>query len=319
MVQARVAVLKTPHFPGAYGLEAASNLSAFRSNILAKISSSFELNAPNDHPLKYSRYDRYPVTVSCPPNTTITRFGGQGDGGKRLCNITATEPCLIFSLGSNGDFTFERGALGRTPCIVHTFDCTYHGNSIHPRHHYHTWCLGSEDKKREQIKPPERAAILNPEFYSWRTILQKIRHTKEELHLLKADIEGFEFELLGGLAETDLLPTQLALEVHFAHHTLGPQGEKAAAKQSPHMSLLFAHLAILGYAIVSREDNMYLHSGCCSEFSFLLVENNHHHHHYTGKRGKFSSFQAKFVEEVTKSTNMSEIRNSTSNIKSRSV
>ena len=45
-----------------------------------------------------------------------------------------------------------------------------------------------------------------------------------------------------------------------------------AAKNQAQMSLLFMHLANLGYGITSREDNGYQNLGCCSEFSFLRVE-----------------------------------------------
>ncbi len=38
------------------------------------------------------------------------------------------------------------------------------------------------------------------------------------------------------------------------------------------MSLLFMHLANLGYGVLSREDNPYNQLGCCSEYSFLRVE-----------------------------------------------
>eukprot|EP00808_Paulinella_micropora_P010207 g67526.t1 len=310
LVQAR------PRFPGAYGLKAASNLSSFRSNILAQVSSSFEVDAANDASLKYSRFDRYPVTVSCPPDTTITRFGGQGDGGKRLCNLTAREPCLIFSLGSRLDFTFERDVLATTPCVVHTFDCTENGSSIDPRHHYHKWCLGSNSTKSKLMQPDrptdswqalldklglrKEKAKLNYqdlEFYSWQAILDKLGHTDAELHLLKVDIEGFEYQVLGELKESDLLPTQLALEVHFSDKTV--IGHMVAAKLSSQMSLLFFHLASLGYAIISREDNPFWNRGCCSEFSFLLVEDHRthedhrpheeHFHKYAGRRGKKSA------------------------------
>jgi hypothetical protein len=45
-----------------------------------------------------------------------------------------------------------------------------------------------------------------------------------------------------------------------------------AAKNQVQMSLLFMHLANLGYGILSREDNPYNQLGCCSEYSFLRVE-----------------------------------------------
>ncbi len=49
-----------------------------------------------------------------------------------------------------------------------------------------------------------------------------------------------------------------------------------AAKNSPQMTLLFSHLANLGYAVVARDDNPHANLGCCSEFTFLRVENRLH-------------------------------------------
>jgi hypothetical protein len=82
-------------------------------------------------------------------------------------------------------------------------------------------------------------------------------------------------QALGDLRESGQgLPEQILAEVHFQ---IQPgQFEKdippVAAKNQAQMSLLFSHLANLGYGITSREDNGYQNLGCCSEFSFLRVE-----------------------------------------------
>jgi hypothetical protein len=66
------------------------------------------------------------------------------------------------------------------------------------------------------------------------------------------------------------LPEQIALEVHFS---LGAgMFPITTAKNSPQMTLLFSHLANLGYAVVARDDNPIASLGCCSEFTFLRVE-----------------------------------------------
>jgi hypothetical protein len=63
------------------------------------------------------------------------------------------------------------------------------------------------------------------------------------------------------------------VELHFAG---GGQWANhipsVAAKNQVQMSLLFHHLATLGYGITSREDNPDGNIGCCSEYSFLRVE-----------------------------------------------
>ena len=51
-------------------------------------------------------------------------------------------PCVIYSMGSEGDFSFERAMLAGSECDVFTFDCSFDGKSIDPRHTYKKWCLG---------------------------------------------------------------------------------------------------------------------------------------------------------------------------------
>jgi hypothetical protein len=50
--------------------------------------------------------------LACPPGQPLKRYGGAGDGGKMLCDLAALRaPCVIYSLGSRGDYTFEQDAL----------------------------------------------------------------------------------------------------------------------------------------------------------------------------------------------------------------
>jgi hypothetical protein len=43
----------------------------------------------------------------------------QGDGAKIMCGVSTLQPgCLIYSLGSNGDVSFEQDILKNTPCEV---------------------------------------------------------------------------------------------------------------------------------------------------------------------------------------------------------
>jgi hypothetical protein len=50
--------------------------------------------------------------------------GSTADGGKLICDLGRLRPpCVIYSLGSQGDYSFERDMLRLTQCEVHTFDC----------------------------------------------------------------------------------------------------------------------------------------------------------------------------------------------------
>lgn len=113
---------------------------------------------------------------------------------------------------------------------------------------------------------------VNGSFESFGDVTSRLGHSK--LAVLKMDIEGFEYQVLADLKEGNpALPEQIAVEFHFA-----TDGEwvghmpPVAAKNQVQMSLTFMHLANLGYAVVSREDNPSKLVGCCAEYSFLKVE-----------------------------------------------
>jgi hypothetical protein len=73
-----------------------------------------------------------------------------------------------------GNYDFELSVLNQTSCSVHTFDCTYDGESQGPRHSYYKWCVGDE-KSGENFK-------------SWATITKTLGHSKVDV--LKIDIGG---------------------------------------------------------------------------------------------------------------------------------
>ncbi|CAF1037787.1 unnamed protein product [Rotaria sordida] len=101
-----------------------------------------------------------------------------GDGGKWVCDpyrLKSRLDCLVYSVGSDGDFGFEVDMKKTMPhCEIHTFDqnqyscpngiCIFHqitfGNGIHPS--------GSKN---------------------WTTIIQELNHTQRKIDILKIDIE----------------------------------------------------------------------------------------------------------------------------------
>ena len=65
-------------------------------------------------------------------------------GGKLVCpSLLSVPACVVYSLGSRLDYSFEEDILKRTPCQVVTFDCTVDGASVHPRHTFVKKCLGT--------------------------------------------------------------------------------------------------------------------------------------------------------------------------------
>jgi hypothetical protein len=144
---------------------------------------------------------------------------------------------------------------------VHTFDCTVKGRVLDPaRHTFHRICIGNSPGSEDQ------------KFETFNSITRRLGHHK--IALLKIDIEGWEFQAMGDLRETTQgLPEQIAIELHFAGGgQLANHLPAVAARNQMQMSLLFMHMANLGYGIVSREDNPIDNIGCCSEYTFLRVE-----------------------------------------------
>ena len=60
------------------------------------------------------------------------RIGKLGDGGKWICDphrIRDQEDCLVYSVGSNDDFSFEQSVLNEIGhhCEIHTVSVSLHG------------------------------------------------------------------------------------------------------------------------------------------------------------------------------------------------
>eukprot|EP00775_Hariotina_reticulata_P002713 gene2713-3010_t len=134
-------------------------------------------------------------------------------------------------------------------CEVHTFDCTFNGQSIEPqRHTYHKVCVGQG----------------GPLFKSWDEITRGLGHHHRGVDVAKIDIEGHEaFGQFLGTAN-------YGLELCGAYATAAGFETGWAVLQQ--LALLFMHMGSLGYGVVGQEDNIWGEKGCCSEFTFLHVE-----------------------------------------------
>ncbi|CAF1519411.1 unnamed protein product [Rotaria sp. Silwood1] len=133
------------------------------------------------------------------------RIGKMGDGGKWVCDpyrLKSRLDCLVYSVGSNGDFSYEIDMKKTMPhCEIHTFDlnlyvcpkniCIFHqitfGNGINPK--------GSKN---------------------WTTILQELNHIQRKIDILKIDIEGGEYIFFPLLMQSPAssLPQQILVEIH---------------------------------------------------------------------------------------------------------
>ncbi len=162
-------------------------------------------------------WDFYTPDYNCP--LLKERVGRLGDGGKWVCGMRALledRPCMIFSLGSAGDISFESELLNRTSCEVHTFDPTLSQETEEamlaalPDLHFHAVGIG-----RGSGGAPDES-LNDKGFYSIEQVMGALSH--QWLDVLKIDIENHEWDVFGDFYATPgarLPATQLLVEFHW--------------------------------------------------------------------------------------------------------
>ena len=140
------------------------------------------------------------------------RIGKLGDGGKWICDphrIAKQKDCLVYSVGSNNDFSFEEAVLRDIGphCEIHTFD-------------FGNYAAGAEKVGTRLHDGVNKTAVVYhqvgvglddpPKFKSLKTIVEELGHVNRTIDIFKIDCEG-EFALLfvcvtfGSLADCRLL------------------------------------------------------------------------------------------------------------------
>eukprot|EP00884_Botryococcus_braunii_P008611 jgi/Botrbrau1/17751/Bobra.0127s0011.2 len=177
------------------------------------------------HRRKYL-WDFFLPHYSCPHKEKIGVMAGDGDNGKWVCGVRTLlqhPGCIVYSVGSNGDVSFERGILAKTHCEVHVFDPTLTPQQKAevekvPELHLHEYGLAANDSYVDlsgDVSKTLGKIVAGFETKSLNTILKELGHTW--IDVLKIDIEGFEWEVLESLLDQPgPLPfTQLQVEYHY--------------------------------------------------------------------------------------------------------
>jgi hypothetical protein len=228
-------------------------------------------NAAKEEMKEHSWARFFPFDAMAECNTTCVGAKCRTDLSKIVCGIEqlqTEEKCVVYSVGGNNQWQFELDILEKTPCEVHTFDCT--GNitrfrkPAHPRLSFHHICLGAEHVPYDQdhkCKGGICGDILT--LYQIQIMLGHKR-----IDLFKIDIEGYEwplFESWPELSDTNqaadmVLPMQVLVEVHYQTQMrdLWPPGQnlrRKSFKSAEDMVKLQEHLLKAGYAVAFRDDN----------------------------------------------------------------
>ena len=223
--------------------------------------------SPHDPARSYYQQNWDP-DFSCPAED---KLGAMGDGHKWVCDphrIAAQKDCLIYSVGSNGDFGFERAIQNILPnCEIHVFDFTDFSSWIPSglKVDYHAW--GLKPVHDENIPVTESAPFAQntlwrsqPEL-NWKTfpeIVEHLGHTGRFIEIFKIDCEGCEWYTYKDWFENVQI-RQILVEVHGT---------------PPIVDDFFSHIHSLNYVMFHKEPNIQWTGGDCLEFSFLKVNNS---------------------------------------------
>jgi hypothetical protein len=210
-------------------------------------------------------FDPYEPQWTCPYEERVGK--DFGDGGKFVCGTPAyfrrdtQRRCLVYSIGSSGDFSFETDVLRRYGCEIHTFDPTgpsaeWAAAAKSLGVEFHPWGLN----RVEAVNRNNALLAANPS-YPLAEIMQRLGHTGRKIDILKIDCEGCEFDAFTpvwhDLKAKRYEVGQVQIEVHMNEHEkqVGP---------------FFASAADAGFDLFHKERN---HWGClgwtCLEFSFI--------------------------------------------------
>jgi hypothetical protein len=191
------------------------------------------------------------------------RIGLKGDGGKWVCDphrISREKgECLIYSVGSNGEASFEASLLKdiSKECEIHIFDFGDYKETVakqvghNPNVHYHQW--GISDKTHGMFKTLDDT-------------VKQLGHTDRTIDIFKIDCEGCELDTFQAWLDAPVKLRQILIEVHPKLSVLRPK------VRLPETVNMFKALHDAGYVITHKEPNIqYSLSGHCVEYNLLLL------------------------------------------------
>eukprot|EP01066_Platyproteum_vivax_P015853 Platyproteum_vivax@DN694_c0_g1_i1.p1 len=204
-----------------------------------------ETNATDKFPHGHAFYASiYHPTWSC---DVTERVGVMVDGGKFVCDPhRISKDCLVYSIGSNNDWSFEQSVRKLMKCEIHTFDHTITPINKPNYIQFHKIGLGPHNSTNESMP-------------SLLTMIDQLGHHDRPIDILKVDCEGCEVEAILPLLKKRSWRKnppirQLLIEFHW-HRDQDLELLRAAAD--------------MGYVIFSKEANPY--GRCCYEFSLLQL------------------------------------------------
>lgn len=176
---------------------------------------------------------------------------------------------VVYAAGIDNNPGFENYMARTMGSSVFAFDCTNEPKEEWKDIHFHSWCIGQKTDKAfgGVYDRPGKDFV----FLSLGEIKGRLNHTY--IHMLKMDVEGFEWGILESVARApqEDLPLQLLFELHTeGANPLAVSPHVVRGRGRRQVTQLLADLHGRGYRVVNTEIN---HTDkACAEFTLLLVD-----------------------------------------------
>lgn len=180
-------------------------------------------------------------------------FSKSSDGGKWVCDpylISRKSTCLVYSVGSEGDASFEAAVLKEISpdCEIHVFDLNNHATAVAEQTgnssnvHFHHWGLSS---------------MTEGSFKSFSDTVSELGHVNKTIDIFKIDCEGCELDTYQAWLDAPVKLQQILVEDHNHHNAVD----------------MFQSVHDAGYAIFHKEPNIMHQWGgnICVEYCFVLL------------------------------------------------
>lgn len=194
-------------------------------------------------------------------------FIGSEYGGWTICPDTLSDSSVLYSFGVGDDISFDLGMIERFGLEVHAFDPTprsvawLKNQALPSQFKHYEIGLADQDGTATFVAPAENhmsfrmtdssEGSVTAKVCRLETIARSLGHSR--IDVLKMDIEGAEYDVIGALAGAPIEIQQLLVEFH---HMVGQREELARTERA------IAQLRALGF-------KLFANSAVGKEFSFI--------------------------------------------------